>query len=167
MLVSDGAIGERLMKPVGPRRPPDCASTNSSIWRRPAGCNLRKRPIRRKAAAGRGPPWKAPSGFMARLYFGYPLRLVFLCRRDHPLVDRMGNGMGRRSRMRAASMAELAVMVLGVVGLLGFLMAGRMDDANASPFDIFAFVWFFTFAGIKLSLPWPLKRAAARRSVSG
>jgi xanthine/uracil permease len=75
--------------------------------------------------------------------------------------------MGRRSRMRAASMAELAVMVLGVVGLLGFLMAGRMDDANASPFDIFAFVWFFTFAGIKLSLPWPLKRAAARRSVSG
>jgi hypothetical protein len=75
--------------------------------------------------------------------------------------------MGRRSRMRAASMAELAVTVLGVAGLLGFLMAGRMDDANASPFDIFAFVWFFTFAGIKLSLPWLLKRAAARRPVSG
>jgi hypothetical protein len=70
--------------------------------------------------------------------------------------------MGRRSRMRTASTAELAVTVLGVAGLLGFLMAGRMDDANASPFDIFAFVWFFTFAGIKLSLPWLLKRAAAR-----
>jgi len=75
--------------------------------------------------------------------------------------------MGRRSRVRTASMAELAVTVLGVAGLLGFLMAGRMDDANASPFDIFAFVWFFTFVGIKLSLPWLLKRAAARRSVSG
>ena len=75
--------------------------------------------------------------------------------------------MGRRSEMRTASMAELAVTVLGVAGLLGFLMAGRMDDANASPFDIFAFVWFFTFGGIKLSLPWLLKRAAARRSVSG
>jgi hypothetical protein len=68
--------------------------------------------------------------------------------------------------MRAAAVAELAVTVLGVAGLLGFLMAGRMDDANASPFDIFALVWFFTFAGIKLSLPWLLKRAAARRSVS-
>ena len=67
--------------------------------------------------------------------------------------------------MRAASGADLAVTMLGVAGLLGFLMAGRMDDANASPFDIFAFVWFFTFGGIKLSLPWLLKRAAARRSV--
>jgi hypothetical protein len=44
--------------------------------------------------------------------------------------------------MRRASEADLAVTVLGVAGLLGFLMAGRMDDVNASPFDIFAFVWF-------------------------
>jgi hypothetical protein len=73
--------------------------------------------------------------------------------------------MGRRSRMRAAAGADLAVTVLGVAGLLGFLMAGRMDDASGSPFDIFAFVWFFTFGGIKLSLPWLLKRAATRRSV--
>ncbi len=72
--------------------------------------------------------------------------------------------MGRRSRMRVASIADLVVTALGVAGLLGFLMAGRMDDANASPFDIFAFAWFFTFAGIKLSLPWLLKRAAARSS---
>jgi hypothetical protein len=100
---------------------------------------------------------------MTRLYFGGSLRLVFLCRRGH--VDRMGNGTGRRSRMRAASGADLVVTVLGVAGLLGFLMAGRMDDANASPYDIFAFVWFFTFGGIKLSLPWLLKRAAARRSL--
>jgi len=71
--------------------------------------------------------------------------------------------MGRRSRMRNAAMADLAVTVLGVAGLLGFLMAGRMDDANASPFDIFAFSWFFAFAAIKLSLPWLLKQAAARR----
>jgi hypothetical protein len=44
--------------------------------------------------------------------------------------------------IRRASEADLAVTVLGVAGLLGFLMAGRMDDVNASPFDIFAFVWF-------------------------
>jgi hypothetical protein len=56
------------------------------------------------------------------------------------------------------------VTVLGVAGLLGFLMAGRMDDPNASPIDIFAFVWFFTFGGIKLSLPWLLKQPAAGRS---
>ncbi len=37
-------------------------------------------------------------------------------------------------------MADLTVTVLGVAGFLGFLMVGRMDDANASPFDIFAFV---------------------------
>ena len=72
--------------------------------------------------------------------------------------------MGRRSRMRRAMAADLAVTALGVAGLLGFLMAGRMDDANASPFDVLAFVWFFAFAGIKLSLPWLLKRAAARRA---
>lgn len=72
--------------------------------------------------------------------------------------------MRRRSRQRAAAPADLAVTVLGVAGLLGFLMAGRMDGGpDASPFDIFAFVWFFTFGGIKLSLPWLLKRAAARR----
>jgi hypothetical protein len=103
---------------------------------------------------------------MARLYFDSPRRLVFLCRCDHPLVDWMGNGMGRRSRIWTASTAELVVTVLGVAGLLGFLMAGRMDDANASPFDIFGFVWFFTFGGIKLSLPLLLRRAAARRSVT-
>ena len=67
--------------------------------------------------------------------------------------------------MRAASGADLAVTVSGVSGLLGFLMAGRRDDANASPFDIFTFIWFFAFGGIKLSLPWLLKRAAARRTV--
>jgi hypothetical protein len=78
----------------------------------------------------------------------------------------MENGMGRRSEIWTASMAELAVTVLGVAGLVGFLMAGRMDDANASPFDIFAFAWFFTFGGIKLSLPWLLKRVATRRSKS-
>jgi predicted MFS family arabinose efflux permease len=61
-------------------------------------------------------------------------------------------------------MADLAVTVLGVAGFLGFLLAGRMDDANASPFDVFAFVWFFTFGGIKCCLPWLLsKRAAAKR----
>jgi hypothetical protein len=31
---------------------------------------------------------------MTRLYFGCPLRLVFLCPRDHPLVDRMGKRNG-------------------------------------------------------------------------
>jgi hypothetical protein len=61
-------------------------------------------------------------------------------------------------------MADFAVTVLGVVGFLGFLLAGRMDDANSSPFDVFAFVWFFTFGGIKSCLPWLLsKRAAAKR----
>jgi hypothetical protein len=75
--------------------------------------------------------------------------------------------MGRRSRLRAVSAADLAVTVLGIAGLLGFLMAGRMDGANASPFDIFALVWFFTFGGIKLSLPWLFKRTAASRSAAG
>jgi hypothetical protein len=76
----------------------------------------------------------------------------------------MGYGMGRKSKMGTAFAADLAVTVLGVAGFLGFFAAGRMDDANASPFDIFAFVWFFTFGGIKLSLPWLLKRARAKRS---
>jgi hypothetical protein len=73
--------------------------------------------------------------------------------------------MGRGSRIWTASTAELVVTVLGVAGLLGFLMAGRMDDPNASPFDIFAFVWFFTFGGIKLSLPWLLEASSSDTSV--
>jgi hypothetical protein len=61
-------------------------------------------------------------------------------------------------------MADFAVTALGVAGLLGFLLVGRMDDANASPFDVFAFVWFFMFGGIKFFLPWLLsKRAEAKR----
>lgn len=39
-----------------------------------------------------------------------------------------------------------------------------MHDANASPFDVFAFVSFIMFGGIKVCLPRLLsKRAAARR----
>jgi hypothetical protein len=73
--------------------------------------------------------------------------------------------MRRGSRQFTAPAADLAVTILGVGGLLGFLLAGRMDGgANASPFDVFAFVWFFTFGGIKLSVPWLSKRAAARRA---
>jgi hypothetical protein len=74
--------------------------------------------------------------------------------------------MGRRARARTAAMADLAVTVLGIAGFLGFLLTGRMDDANASPFDVFAFVWFFTFGGIKLCLPWLLsRRDAAKRAL--
>jgi hypothetical protein len=50
-------------------------------------------------------------------------------------------------------MADFVVTALGVAGFLGFLLVGRMGDANASPFDVFAFVWFFTFGGIKCFLP--------------
>jgi xanthine/uracil permease len=64
-------------------------------------------------------------------------------------------------------MADFAVTVLGVVGFLGFLLAGRMDDANVSPFDVFAFVWFFTFGGIKFCLPSLLSRRAAGKRDSG
>ena len=72
--------------------------------------------------------------------------------------------MGRRARTRNTATVDLTVTVLGVAGFLGFLLAARMDDANASPFDVFAFVWFFAFGGIKVCLPWLLsKRAAARR----
>jgi hypothetical protein len=110
------------------------------------------------ARADTAPAENAPSSFITHLYFRYPLRIVFLRLRDHPLFDRTERGMGCKSKMR---LADPAVTALGVVGFLGFLIAGRMDDANASPFDIFAFVWFFTFGGIKLSLPWLLKRAAA------
>jgi hypothetical protein len=66
--------------------------------------------------------------------------------------------MGYRARMRRSAAADLAVSVLGVAGSLGFLMTGRMEDANASAFEVFAFVWFFAFAAIKLSLPWLLSK---------
>jgi len=71
--------------------------------------------------------------------------------------------MGRRTRERTSAMADLAVTVLGVAGFLGFLLAARMDDANASPFDVFAFAWFFIFGGIKACLPWLLLRRSASR----
>jgi hypothetical protein len=62
--------------------------------------------------------------------------------------------MGRRVRERRSATAHLAVTLLGITGFLGFLMAARMDDANASPFDVIAFSWFFAFGTIKLCLPW-------------
>jgi predicted MFS family arabinose efflux permease len=69
--------------------------------------------------------------------------------------------MGYRARMRKTVAADLAVTVLGVAGFLGFLLAGRMDNAHASPFDAFGFVWFFAFALIKLCLPWLLSKRRA------
>lgn len=72
--------------------------------------------------------------------------------------------MGRKARARIAATADLAVTILGVAGFLGFLLVARMYDANTSPFDVVAFIWFFTFGGIKACLPWLLsKRAAARQ----
>ena len=53
--------------------------------------------------------------------------------------------MGKRARSRSAIAADLAVTVMGVGGFLGFLVAARMDDANASPFDAMAYAWFFGF----------------------
>jgi hypothetical protein len=61
--------------------------------------------------------------------------------------------MGKRARSRTALTADLTVTVLGVVGFLGFLVAARMDDANSSPFDAMAYIWFFAFGGIKFCLP--------------
>jgi hypothetical protein len=49
--------------------------------------------------------------------------------------------------------AELTITVLGVVGMLGYFLAGRLDDLHSSPFDVFALVWFLTFGVIKASLP--------------
>jgi hypothetical protein len=73
--------------------------------------------------------------------------------------------MGRRAKSRTALNADLVVTVLGVAGFLGFLCAARMDDADASPHDVFAFAWFFAFCAIKACLPWFLsKRVAARRA---
>lgn len=57
------------------------------------------------------------------------------------------------ARVGVATNAELAVTMLGVVGFLGFLLTARMDDVNASPFDVLAFVWFITFGIIRLCLP--------------
>ena len=73
--------------------------------------------------------------------------------------------MGRRARMREAVTADVAVTVLGVVGFLGFLVTARMDDVNASSFDLLAFAWLFTFGAIKLCLPRLLsKRTPAKRN---
>ena len=75
--------------------------------------------------------------------------------------------MGRRARECTGAMADLTVTVLGVAGFLGFLLTARMDDANASSFDVFAFAWFFIFGAIKACLPWILSRRSASRRASG
>lgn len=73
--------------------------------------------------------------------------------------------MGRRARSRTALNADVVVTVLGVAGFLGFLWVARMDDADTSPYDVFAFAWFFAFCVIKACLPWFLSmRVAARRA---
>lgn len=74
--------------------------------------------------------------------------------------------MGRKGRKCRSATAHLAVTLLGVAGFLGFLLAARMDDANASPFDVFAFAWFFTFGTIKFCLPWMLARRSASSCAS-
>jgi hypothetical protein len=72
--------------------------------------------------------------------------------------------MGKRARSRSAIAADLAVTVMGVGGFLGFLVAARMDDANASPFDGMAYAWLFGFLMLKLCLPWfRSKRIASKR----
>src|SRR5262249_31407044 len=81
----------------------------------------------------------------------------------HRGYDRSAD-MGRRTRAQKSVAADLAVTLLGVGGFLGFLIAARMDDANASPFDLMAFAWFFAFGAIKLCLPGLLaKRTATKR----
>jgi hypothetical protein len=62
--------------------------------------------------------------------------------------------MGKRARSRTALLMDTVVTVLGVFGFLGFLVAARMDDANASPFDAMAYAWFFAFLVLKICLPW-------------
>jgi len=72
--------------------------------------------------------------------------------------------MGKRARSRSAMAADLAVTVMGVGGFLGFLVTARMDDANASPFDVMGYAWFFGFLVLKLCLPWfRSKRTASKR----
>jgi hypothetical protein len=71
--------------------------------------------------------------------------------------------MGKRARSRSAMAADLAVTVMGVGGFLGFLVTARMDDANASPFDVMGYAWFFGFRA-ELCLPWfRSKRIASKR----
>jgi hypothetical protein len=72
--------------------------------------------------------------------------------------------MGRRARARTASIADWAVTLLGVAGVLGFVLAARIDDENALSYDVFAFIWFFTFGCIKLSLPRLLSKWNAAKS---
>lgn len=62
--------------------------------------------------------------------------------------------MGKRARSRTTSLFDMTITVLGVVGFLGFLVAARRDDANASPFDAMAYAWFFAFLVLKMCLPW-------------
>ena len=68
--------------------------------------------------------------------------------------------MGKRARSRKALLLDSAVTVLGVVGFLGFLVAARRDNANASPFDAVAYAWFFAFLVLKMCLPWFRSRRA-------
>ena len=72
--------------------------------------------------------------------------------------------MGKRARSRKALLLDNAVTVLGVVGFLGFLVAARRDDANASPFDAMPYAWFFAFLVLKMCLPWfrPRRATSAR-----
>ena len=73
--------------------------------------------------------------------------------------------MGRRAKARTASTADAMVTLLGVAGFLGFLLAARMDGANASAYGVLAFAWFFIFGGIKFRLPLLVsKRAATNRA---
>jgi hypothetical protein len=75
--------------------------------------------------------------------------------------------MGKRARSRSAMAADLAVTIMGVGGFLGFLVTARMDDANASPFDVMGYAWFFGFLVLKLCLPWfRSKRIASKRKRS-
>jgi hypothetical protein len=59
---------------------------------------------------------------------------------------------------------DFAVTLSGVAGVLGFIVAARVDDANALTYDVFAFVWLFIFGGLKLCLPrLSSERTLARR----
>lgn len=76
--------------------------------------------------------------------------------RDHA-TDLDSDGRSRRTLSRAR-LAVAGVMIVGVAGFLGLLLAARAAPDFASALRVLAFVWFFAAGAV-----WFVLAARARR----